>query len=49
MFRLIRLGIAIVVAFTAGILYEQSRARDLCAARAGTWTNHMCIGSDLPS
>lgn len=49
MFRLIRLIFLIIVAFTAGIVYEQTRAKAMCASADGQWRAGICVGSDIPN
>ncbi|QBF29929.1 hypothetical protein [Thalassococcus sp. S3] len=45
MFRLIRTFILLVVAFTAGLLFERSQAAERCVAQGGDMQDGLCHGA----
>lgn len=49
MFRLLRLVLFTVLAFVAGVLFERSNVKGLCATADGQWVGNTCVGSDIPN
>ncbi|EEB72680.1 hypothetical protein RR11_3443 [Ruegeria sp. R11] len=45
MWRLIRLAVFVMIAFTAGILYERNYQKERCGNAGGTWSSaRFCEG-----
>lgn len=44
MFRLLRLIILVMFAFVAGMLFERSKAEDICRNGGGLWITGICVG-----
>ncbi|WP_162894604.1 hypothetical protein [Phaeobacter inhibens] len=45
MWRLIRLAVFVLIAFTAGVLYERNYQTERCGLAGGTWTaERFCKG-----
>jgi hypothetical protein len=44
MFRLLRTLILVMFAFVAGMLFERSKAKDICQNGGGLWITNICVG-----
>lgn len=46
MFRLMRALMLILIAFVAGVFFEQASHRDMCVDRGGEVSDGICLGAE---